>query len=189
MIAPPTQGKLKRWIVRGGLGALMAITGCERVTSPLYPRLTFLAFSSDSGDWVGQGQPWLLGAKDGSWTAATARWGPVMGLWTDYIEVFVQRPSDSAVLWRLTLAAPRGQPLKVGSYENATRALVESGDQPGLELSGDGRGCNSVTGRFEIHALAVGANNRVNRLFATFEQHCEGSEPALHGQVSIVPNR
>ena len=112
-----------------------------------------------------------------------------MGLWTNYIYVYIQRPSDSAVLWTLFLAAPRGQPLRVGTYENARRALVETTEHPGLDFSGDGRGCNTVTGRFVIHELVVGANDRVDRLFATFEQHCEGAEPALHGQVSIVPNR
>jgi hypothetical protein len=45
-----------------------------------------------------------------------------------------------------------------------------------------------VTGRFTIQQIALHADDTVDRLYATFEQHCEGVSVALHGTVSIAAN-
>ena len=57
-------------------------------------------------------------------------------------------------------------------------------------MSGAGRGCNTLTGRFIILEALYGPGGPVLRFAADYEQHCEGGGPALFGPVrnnSSVP--
>jgi hypothetical protein len=53
--------------------------------------------------------------------------------------------------WRFYLKAPEGEILAPGLYAPATRATVAGS---GLDLSGDGRGCNRLSGRFVVLDIA-----------------------------------
>jgi uncharacterized repeat protein (TIGR01451 family) len=54
--------------------------------------------------------------------------------------------------------------------------------QPGLDVSGDGRGCNTLTGKFLVlDATYVGTT--VQSFAANFEQHCEGQTIPLYGAI------
>jgi hypothetical protein len=86
--------------------------------------------------------------------------------------------------WSMDLVAPAGKQLAVGTYQNANRAPF-NGTGPGLDVSGNGRGCNTLTGSFRIADVAFGPHGYVERLDATFEQHCEGGAAALRGRVVI----
>jgi hypothetical protein len=88
--------------------------------------------------------------------------------------------------WFFNVAAPLGTPLAPGAYEDATRWPFQSPTQPGLDVSGDGRGCNMLTGRFDVLEAKFGPHGYVERFHAMFEQHCEGGNAALHGEVRIV---
>jgi len=77
-----------------------------------------------------------------------------------------------------------GKPLTTTVYEDAERWPFQAPQHPGLSLSGDGRGCNTLTGRFQIEDLAI-ANNSVKRLTATYEQHCEGGPGVVRGCVHL----
>lgn len=83
--------------------------------------------------------------------------------------------------YALDFAAPPGQQLQRGSYVGAQRASFRTSGRPGIDVSGDGRGCNEVTGRFTV----LDAPSDLSRLWITFEQHCEGQPPALFGEVRI----
>lgn len=85
----------------------------------------------------------------------------------------------------LEMAAPSGQTLVPGTYENAMRYPFQTADRPGISVFGDGRGCNTVAGRFVVHDMAVGETGVINRFSATYEHNCEGGTKALIGQVSI----
>lgn len=84
------------------------------------------------------------------------------------------------------MAVPEGQELAVGAYENATRYPFQDPDVPGLDFSGDGRGCNQLTGRFTVLEADFTPDHYVERFHATFEQHCEGGPKALFGEIQIV---
>jgi hypothetical protein len=86
--------------------------------------------------------------------------------------------------WTMDLKAPEGKQLAVGSYPNATRAPF-SGAGAGIDISGNGRGCNTIEGSFEVADVSFGPQGYVERLDATFEQHCEGGPAALRGRVVI----
>lgn len=93
--------------------------------------------------------------------------------------------------WNLDFAAPMGATLALGTYESATRFPFQSSTVPGLSVSGAGRGCNTLTGRFTVLEATYGPTGDVLAFAADFEQHCEGGAPALFGAVrfnsTIVP--
>jgi hypothetical protein len=89
----------------------------------------------------------------------------------------------------LDLRAPSGQPLVPGEYENATRFQVGDPSLPQLAFSYDHRGCNVITGRFDVLEATYGPGDHIQRFHATFEQHCEGSTAALYGEVQVVTLR
>jgi hypothetical protein len=72
------------------------------------------------------------------------------------------------------------------TYANATRYPF-NGSGPGLAIYGEGRGCNELTGSFTATEATFGGpdSSYVQDFVATFEQHCEGAEPALRGTISI----
>jgi hypothetical protein len=138
---------------------------------------TFLSFVSEPGDFIGMGQSLTVTPADGAaFTAQVSQDG-------GQIAITVFPPNT---FWFVHLAAPAGQPLAPGSYESATRWPFQSPSEPGLDFSGDGRGCNTLTGRFEVLEAVYGPLGFVERFHARFEQHCEGAEPALFGEVKIV---
>ncbi|HWO24045.1 MAG TPA: hypothetical protein VNO30_35125 [Kofleriaceae bacterium] len=77
-----------------------------------------------------------------------------------------------------------GVDLAPGVYEMAQRAPFAQPGHPGLEVTGDGRGCNTISGRFQVHAFErVPNTTTISRALVTFEQHCEGGTPVLNGCV------
>jgi hypothetical protein len=93
---------------------------------------------------------------------------------------------DNGDWWYLDFNAPGSQPLVPGTYTSATRYPF-NGTGPGLSVSGEGRGCNEPTGSFTVTQAVYGGTDSscLQDFEATFEQHCEGAEPALRGTVSV----
>lgn len=129
-----------------------------------------LTLHSDPGDFVGGGIDRSLYPIDGGFRVT-------------------QGPGEVALLfehaeaWFLRFNAPSGSELVPGRYEGAVRRVSEPSAQPGLQVSGGARGCNTVTGHFEVLEMEVATDGRVERLAVDFEQHCEGAPPALQGSV------
>ena len=140
----------------------------------------FLSFVSDTGDYIGQGWTALHEAPTSTFTPTVL--ADRRGVLIDIIG------SDglSTLRWSLDLVAPQGQQLGTGTYLNATRYPFQAPTVPGLNFSGDGRGCNQLNGQFTVTEVAYGGDNSLQRLRATFEQHCEGTGPAIRGTISYV---
>ena len=154
------------------LAAGFALAGAL-FAAPAQAQTSTLSFVSQPGDWVGAGQ--TLSFSNGI-TASASSDNRVVG-----VSVY------SGDHWfYLDLAAPVGQALAVGTYTGATRYPFNDTNEPGLSFSGDGRGCNTLTGTFEIVDIEFGPYGYVQKLRANWEQHCEGGTPALFGQVDIV---
>ena len=83
-----------------------------------------------------------------------------------------------------------GIPMQPGFFPDAERADFASPGHPGLDISFQNRGCNTLTGDFTVHdvafssAAAVATGSSIERFAASFEQHCEGFSPALLGTFS-----
>ena len=134
---------------------------------------TFLSFDSQPGDYIGQGIEQTWTTEDGTFTAngTTA---------SNVVQISF---SGGTAWWYLDFAAPQGQTLQPGPYENATRYPFQSPTLPGLSVSGCGRGCNTLTGRFDVLEVSYSATGQIERFSADFEQHCEGGTPALFGSI------
>jgi hypothetical protein len=135
---------------------------------------TSLVLISDSGDYIGAGQTQVYTESDGSFSATS--------IGGEVVSINFSTPTFSH-FWFLNFGAPFGQDLAVGSYYGATRYPFQQFLEAGLDISGDGRGCNTLTGSFQVKQLVLGPGGTVASFWAVFEQHCEGNVPALRGSI------
>ena len=138
------------------------------------PSSTFLRLDSDPADYVGGfGQHYLFTMEDGALSAGGVP-GGASGPGSAGFGF-----TSSTHSWRGSFMAPGLAP---GLYTDDV-FFSDDDAQPSLDVSGDGRGCNVATGYFEIKELVYGDNGAVVSLWATFEQHCEGGDAALRGEI------
>jgi hypothetical protein len=137
----------------------------------------FLFLDGQPGDWVG-------GGVQQTFTTDTADFITFNN--SNATHVSFQVLTFAGGWWFLEFAAPVGEPLVAGAYEGAARAAFRAPSQPGIDISGEGRGCNTITGRFVVHEIVFGPAGYVERFHVTFEQHCEGGDPALLGEFRVV---
>jgi hypothetical protein len=128
---------------------------------------TALFMTSDAGDYIGGGQNYLYTVNDGNFSAGGA------------VNVSFMTP-DFNHFWYVDLSAPYGSLMDVGTYLGATR--FASASNPGIDVDGDGRGCNDTVGTFEVKEVTL-SGGAPTAFRATFVQHCEGGTPALRGEV------
>jgi hypothetical protein len=164
------------------LPALLACPAAAQVAAQL-------TMHSETGDWVGQGQDYYYDTSAAVFSAQAAD-RTQDGL-ADYVTISVHTPNYSH-WWYLTFATNQlGANLAPGSYANAQRAAFAGAGHPGLDVYGDGRGSNTLTGSFTIQDVAFddsGGAHRLVRFAASFEQHSEGLPPALFGTIYYVDN-
>jgi hypothetical protein len=130
--------------------------------------VTALAMSSQAGDYIGQGLQYLITLSDGTFTPTTSA----------NVVTFSINNGDG---WQSDFAGPTTARLGVGNYQNAQRYPFQPAGTPGLSVYGDGRGCNTLTGNFQVLQAGYTASNILRSFSANFEQHCEGAVPALFG--------
>jgi HYR domain len=146
-------------------------------TIPVPESGTFLYLFSEPGDFVGQGVEQLYTSADSTFTS--------FFVGDSFFRASVQS-GDYEHSWLVDLVAPDGQPLVVGSYTGAESAsFPRSPGAPGLDVYGDGRGCGALTGQFDVTEVSLASTGEVLTFDATFEQRCEGFDPALFGRIRI----
>ncbi|MFL5767606.1 MAG: hypothetical protein ACJ758_07165 [Actinomycetota bacterium] len=131
---------------------------------------TSVRLKSDGGDYVGQGQTETYAPADSMI--------PIDGT---YHQIDGRITSDQD-WWSFDFEAPSGDVLAPGSSYQATRYPF-NGNGAGMDFSGNGRGCNELSGPFTINALNFFGNGTLKSLSIDFEQHCENMTPALHGRI------
>ncbi len=82
-----------------------------------------------------------------------------------------------------SFAAPAKQKLKVGTYDFATRLPFQQSYQPGMNVSGDGRGCNSLSGKFVVRQVDYNSDGSIKDMAIDFVQHCEMRSSAMYGAL------
>jgi hypothetical protein len=142
-------------------------------------QVTSLTMVSDPGDYIGGGQFYFYTPADG---AFSAQQNYDQGVSLSFITPNYEH------WWYLDFAAPNNQPLSVGTYTGAVRFPFQASNQPGLSVYGDGRGCNTLTGTFQVLEVTYGVANDIVAFDATFEQHCEGATQALRGEIRYNAN-
>jgi len=156
-----------------GLGFVTAALFALLSTAEARAATTSVLITGDQGDFISGGQLQFFTPADGAFVARkNAGNGVSIQFNTPTFDHF----------WLLDFAAADNQPLTPGLYADAVRFPFSAG-QNGLSVSGDGRGCNTLTGSFEVKEVAYGAGDAILSFRATFEQHCEGFAPAARGEV------
>jgi parallel beta-helix repeat protein len=120
---------------------------------------------SQSGDYIGQGQTYVT-TNLSDFSVDTDVWGLYIG----------------AFGFDILADGPGGAALTVGSYPNAARDPF-NGSLPGLSIFGNGRGCNTVCGSFQIFELGFDGGGNVTHLWLTFTQYCECGTAPLTGEI------
>ena len=145
---------------------------------PLPAPPTMFSYISRPGDYIGIGRSETLTLSGMKFIARKSANRPG-------IDVGLRSTNGSPlVFWGASFAAASGTLLQPGSYPGATRFPFNSG-VPGLDVGGNGRGCNTLRGSFIVREVSYGPSGEVLRFHATFEQHCEGGVSALLGEVQI----
>ena len=111
------------------------------------PLSSWFAFDSTPGSWVGQGLRNYFISPVKGWTFSASGGNRVLQIGMGEI---TPPGTYSGGNWNLELAAPDGRTLIPGLFENAVRFRFQNSDQPGLTLSGNGRGNSSNSGFFRI---------------------------------------
>ena len=160
---------------------VLALTPC--LVRADFARLTL---QSDPGDWIGQGNNYDIvydtTASPASLVAASATL-PIGGT-PSYLSFTLDRNWGGDTYSRLEFSSwELGTPLTAGVYLDAQRAAFASPGHPGLDVSFQHRGSNTLTGQFTVISIAYAPDGSLANFTATFEQHSEGAAPALHGML------
>jgi hypothetical protein len=128
--------------------------------------VSYLRAISSKGDYIGQGKTYSYPGE-----ALTIRRND------RGVNISVGGPLG----WQISFGAPHGRFLEVGEYLDAKR-FPFSGASPGIEFSGEGRGCNQIAGQFVVWELEF-KGNEVTKLAIDFVQRCETKMPPLYGRL------
>jgi hypothetical protein len=131
------------------------------------PELSF-DMTSDNGEYIGQG---------GSYSYRSPQ---DRVIWSGNRRLLQAQVGG----WSLSFQAPTGRRLTPGHFTGATRHPF-NGAGAGLDVTGDGRGCNEVTGEFTVHSSSFDRRGRIRAIDISFEHHCEGGPAALRGRLTF----
>lgn len=130
----------------------------------------FVYLQRDAGDYIGGGVERLYTSADTLFTVNAS--GARMNLNLNGDESWHGEFVGMNTLTRL----------ERGYYGDLTRAPFSNPAKGGLEWTGEGRGCNTLSGWFVVDSVTYeGAT--LTAIDLRFEQHCEGGVPALRGRV------
>ena len=121
---------------------------------------SFVTLNSDTNDWVGGGRSYYYDRSNALLDVIEDEGG---------FRVVVE--GDENWGGSLRRPGPAGQ--------------IVPGTWTSVNWGGEGRGCNRITGTFTIDSVTYQAGSLAS-IDIRFEQHCEGTDPALYGQIHWV---
>lgn len=169
------------------LSILLSLLSATAAGAPV-ARLTL---QSEAGDSIGNGQSFdIVYTPATSPTFFLATPGRPVGGVPSSVFFAIGEPSAQPNTFATLDFSTEGLqvPLAPGTYPNAQRAAFATAGHPGLDVSFQNRGCNTITGSFTVTEVAMtpgtGGSFTVERFAATFEQLCEGSTGVLRGSFT-----
>jgi hypothetical protein len=130
-------------------------------------------------DWVYSGPP--LSATGGTWGVSAGADQATGMPNTLFFDIFGSAEGD----WTADFSTSQlGTPIQVGNYPNAERAPFATVGHPGLDVGGQGRGCDGIVGQFTVLDIEAtpgdseaGTHPTLHAFTATFQQSCEFGSP------------
>jgi hypothetical protein len=130
----------------------------------------YVYLASDAGDYIGQGRSRLYTQLDAVLTLQTQK-------------ALLSMIAHGDQRWEGSFAGPNSfNSIKAGYYPSLQRYPFHDTNRGGLNWSGEGRGCNTLTGWYAVDSVAY-LNGALSAIELRFEQHCEGTVPALRGKI------
>jgi len=131
-----------------------------------------ISLSSDAGDYIGQGMTYAYDTSNAG-IRLTARGAQI------------DLQITGREHWTATFQLPGTlSQLERGTYTALSRYPFQSVGAGALSWSGQGRGCNTLSGSLVIDSVSYQAG-RLQAIDMSFEQRCEGAAPALRGRIRI----
>ena len=157
------------WVAEGG-----TLTTASATTS--------LVMNSEKGNYVGQGKTYNFTPDNGNFGAS--RTYPSNKTSNNGVQISYNEPESGGSRWSLSFAAAFNTPLETGkTYTNAIRFPFQDFNQPGLSVSGEGRGNNKLTGEFTVNQVIYGLNDKITSFDANFEQLGQSDTGVLNGRI------
>ncbi|MBC1238437.1 DUF4347 domain-containing protein [Nostoc sp. 2RC] len=150
--------------------------------------ITALTLDSDRGNYIGQSDYYTYSPTPNRISAVRAY--PTNPSKNNAIRISFSGIND---WWDLSFAAPFNAPLTAGTtYTGAARFPFQASNQPGLDVSGNGRGYNTLTGEFTVNQITYGSGDEILNFDATFQEYGDG-DPASESfkgriQYRTTPN-
>ncbi len=144
---------------------LALFTGVSFLASVAHSQSNLVLFISSPGDYVGGGGTYVTEDPSGFIVNGTA----------NHIEV-------QAFDYWFEFGGPGGANLTVGLYTNSARYPFND-SSPGLSIFGNGNGCNTECGSFEVREIHTGLSGQVDRLWVTYSNHCECFMAPMTGEI------
>lgn len=131
----------------------------------------YVYLESDRGDYIGQGQTYVYTGGDAKFTL------------NNKTPALLDMTVDGQQYWTGQFAMPQAQAkLTTGLYENLQRYPFHNMINGGLNWSGEGRGCNTLSGWFSVdQATYVGKT--LQSVDIRFQQNCSDDAPSLRGKI------
>ena len=131
----------------------------------------YVYLSSDLGDYIGGGQKLLYTPTNGNTISISAN-----GLLA-HVDV---GGWDAQFMGMTSITQ-----LQAGYYAGVQRYPFHNPVAGGMNWSGNGRGCNTLSGWFAIDSISY-TGGSITALDLRFEQHCEGGTTALRGKIHWI---
>jgi hypothetical protein len=139
------------------------------------PREWRFTMDSEEGDYIGQGEDPAFGSPGDRVTVHSYR--------KALVTLSVEGANGES--WSAEFDTPRAEEMVAKRYSGATRYPFNEGDEPGLSVTGEGRGCNEVTGEFTVEEIAWNPDGSLRALRLVYAHHCEGGDAALRGRLDF----
>ena len=134
--------------------------------------ITAFYYTSSPASYVGHGETVTVTPAEGFQFTANPNFDNGVSF---AINDFLTNPDfQKTRWWYLDFAAPFSALLTVGFYDHATRFAFQHAENPGLDVRGNGRGNNMLTGFFEVLEAVYAADGSVLKFAADFTQFDEG---------------
>lgn len=135
--------------------------------------VTGVTYISMPGDYIGGGETKTFGPPGATITADGDKR-------VVHIDV-----TDRGNWGHLHFSAPVGGVLSLGSYPASVRYPFHSPLRGGMDVYGNGRVCDTLTGWFRVREYELAEDRNVAKLAIDFLQNCWGRQPSLYGAVRI----
>jgi hypothetical protein len=146
-----------------------------------------LVLDSQLGDYVGQGQHWDILYNTSAVPAATVDAHFFQGKRNFLVWTLNAHTAQDTYAGLAFATDQLGIPIQPGHYTGAQRAPFAQPGHPGLDITFQHRGCNTLTGEFTIYEVTLSPDQQTILSFsASFEQHCDGATPALFGTFTYT---